>query len=101
MSKTQFPPTVQEQIGARWVLVVKNTMDFALEEPEMETCNEHMQWFHNFWWETNERTRPKLIAFFDSCQQAVEQGQLFAISCPGEWNWAVYSAEGQLEDGCF
>ena len=99
---TTFPAVVQEQIGAKWVLVVKRSMDFYLYEPEMATVNEHVEWFHKFWWEENEDTRPKLIAFFDTSDEAIEAGIQFAAADEHEfWNCAVYGSDGSLVDGAY
>ena len=101
MYKTEFPEWVQRSIGAKWVLVVKNTMDFAMEEPEdLEGVTEHVRWFHQFWWEVNSRTRPKCIAFFDSEEEALEGGHAWSMR-DGQWNWAVYASDGRLVDGCY
>ena len=101
MYKTNFPEWVQRSIGAKWVLVVKNTMDFALEEPEdLEGVTEHVKWFHSFWWEKNSRTHPQCIAFYDTLEEALEGGHSWATRA-GEWNWAVYASDRRLVDGCY
>ena len=101
MYKTEFPEWVQRSIGAKWVLVVKNTMDFAMEEPEdLEGVDEHVKWFHSFWWEINSRTRPKCIAFYDTKEEALEGGLAWGMKM-GQWNWAVYASDGRLVDGCY
>ena len=98
--KTTFPEMVQRSIGGGWVLVVKRAMDFCWYEPDMATVDEHVEWFHKFWWVENEQTRPKLIAFYDTKQAAVEGGTEF-VARPGghEWNWAVYNSSGVLVNG--
>jgi len=102
MSTTTFPAVVQEQIGAQWVLVVKRGMDFYLYEPELGTVDEHVEWFHKFWWQEDDQTRPKLIAFFETSDEAVKAGIEFAASHEEDsWNWAVYSSEGTLVDGAY
>jgi hypothetical protein len=97
MYTTTFPPKVLAQMKGKVVLVVKNSMDFALLEPEFDTVAQHLEWFHSFWWETNDDTRPKAIAFFDTSEEAIEAG----LKTEGHWNWAVYSEDGKLVDGCY
>ena len=99
---TTFPAAVQEQIGAKWVLVVKKAMDFYLYEPQLDTVDEHVEWFHQFWWKDDGQTRPKLIGFFDTAEEACETGIEFA-ACAGDesWNWAVYDCDGILVDGAY
>ena len=100
MYTTTFPEMVQRSIGGKWVLVVKNAMDFSWHEPDLATVDEHVEWFHSFWWVNNEQTRPKLIAFYDTKEEAIEAGSNFAARPGGyQWNWAVYNSAGVLEDG--
>ena len=100
MYKTNFPEMVQRSIGAKWVLVVKKALDFSWYEPDLPTVDEHVEWFHNFWWVENEHTRPKLIAFYDTKEAALEAGRAL-VERPGghQWNWAVYNSERVLVDG--
>ena len=97
---TTFPDWVRNQIGAKWVLVTKNAMDFQWYEPEMASVDEHVAWFHNFWWEQNEQTKTKLVAFYDSKEEAIEAGVKLAMTHNGSLlNWAVYNCSGVLVDG--
>jgi hypothetical protein len=96
---TTFPGWVYEQIGAGYVLVAKNMLDFDCK-PDMKTAHEHVAWFHNFWWKSNAHTKPKLIAFYDSREEAIEAGVKFAMKPNGHmYNWAVYNCGGVLVDG--
>ena len=101
---TTFPDCIQQQIGGGFVLVVKNMMDFEWCKPrapdDLGGVDAHVQWFHNFWWTSNADTRPKLVAFFDSKEEAVEAGVKFAMTTNGHiYNWAVYNSAAVLVDG--
>ena len=97
---TTFPDWVYQQVGAGYVLVAKNCMDFEWYKPDMETVNEHVAWFHNFWWKNDATTKPKLVAFFDSKEEAIEAGVKLAMTENGHmYNWAVYNCGGVLVDG--
>ena len=99
---TTFPDWVRRQVGAQWVLVAKNALDFEWCKPvtDMETVDQHVDWFHNFWWENSEHTKTKLVAFYDSKEEAIEAGIKLAMSHNGHlYNWAVYSSDGVLVDG--
>jgi len=99
---TTFPDWVRNQIGAKWVLVAKNAMDFEWCKPvtDMETVDQHVAWFHDFWWETNENTKTRLVAFYDSKEEAIEAGVKLAMTHNGSLlNWAVYNCSGVLVDG--
>ena len=66
----------------------------------METVDQHVDWFHNFWWENSEHTKTKLVAFYDSKEEAIEAGIKLAMTHNGHlYNWAVYSSDGVLVDG--
>ena len=100
MSTTTFPDWVYRQIGAGWVLVAKNAMDFAWYKPDLEDAAQHVAWFHNFWWETTKQTRPKLVAFYDNKEEAIEAGVKLAMTKNGHlYSWAVYNSGGILVSG--
>jgi len=95
---TTFPDWVYQQVGARYVLVAKLMLDFEWYKPDLETANEHVAWFHNFWWKQDANTKPKLVAFYDTKEEAIEAGIKFAMS-NSRYNWAVYNCGGVLMDG--
>ena len=94
-STTTFPAFVKERIGARFVLVVKATIDFC------NATETGPDWFDNFWWVSNEQTSPKRIAFYDTEEEALDAGEEFAKTGDGVYNWAVYDSYGALVDGAF
>ena len=97
---TTFPDWVRHQIGCGWVLVAKNAMDFVSYQPDLEGVDEHLAWFHNFWWKQNEQTKTKLVAFYDSKEEAIEAGVKFGMKDDGYlYSWAVYTSGGVLVDG--
>jgi len=97
---TTFPDWVRHQIGAKWVLVAKNAMDFVWYKPDMEGVDEHLAWFHSFWWTQNAKTKTKLVAFYESSQEAIEAGEKFGMKDDGYlYSWAVYTSGGVLVDG--
>ena len=55
---------------------------------------------YSFWWEKNINTHPQCIAFYDTPEEALEGGHSWGTR-EGEWNWAVYAADGTLVDGCY
>ena len=99
-AQTVFPTIVQQNIGAGFVLVAKNMYDFSTFEPDMATAEEHVAWFHNFWWEDNKKTHPKLIAFYNTKEEALRAGEDFAMK-NDVYNWAVYGSDRILVDGKF
>jgi hypothetical protein len=97
---TTFPDWVRHQVGARWVLVAKNAMDFEWYKPDMVGVDEHVKWFHNFWWENIGGTKTHLTAFYDTKEAAIEAGVQLAMGRNGHlYNWAVYGSTGVLVDG--
>ena len=97
---TTFPDWVQQQIGAGYVLVVKHMMDFEWCKPsDLGGVNEHVEWFHNFWWKNDNTTKPKLIAFYDTKEEAIEAGVKFARTNSYSFSWAVYNSARVLVDG--
>jgi len=98
--QTTFPAIVQQNIGAGFVLVVKNCLDFDLLKPDLDGVDAHVEWFHNFWWVDNEKTHPKLIAFYDTKEEALRAGEDYAMTKLGYlYNWAVYDSDRHLVDG--
>ena len=98
---TTFPGFVQSQVGAGYVLVTKNAMDFDFCKPDnLETAHEHVAWFHNFWWVNNASTKTKLVAFFDTKKEAIVAGERMCMGYDGHlYNWAVYDSAGVIQDG--
>ena len=98
---TTFPDFIQQQIGGGFVLVVKNMMDFEWCKPDnLGGVDAHVEWFHNFWWAHNANTKPKLVAFFDTKEEAIEAGVKYAMTTNGYlYNWAVYNSAAVLVDG--
>jgi len=99
-AQTVFPTLVQQHIGAGFVLVAKNMYDFSIFEPDMATAQQHVEWFHNFWWVENESTRTKMISFYDTKEEALRAGEDFAMK-NDVYNWAVYGSDRRLVDGKF
>ena len=98
--KTTFPAIVQQNIGAGYVLVVKNHLDFTYCKPELEGVDAHLEWFHNFWWVDNAETHTKLIAFYDTKEEALRAGEDYAMTKLGYlYNWAVYDSDRHIVDG--
>ncbi len=96
---TTFPDWVRRSIGAGWVLVAKNAMDFETYKPDVGV-DEHLAWFHSFWWTQNAKTKTKLVAFYESSQEAIEAGEKFGMKDDGYlYSWAVYTSGGVLVDG--
>ena len=110
---TTFPDWVRRSIGADkfeklgkrgsapqvWVLVAKNAMDFETYKPDVGV-DEHLAWFHSFWWTQNAKTKTKLVAFYESSQEAIEAGEKFGMKDDGYlYSWAVYTSGGVLVDG--
>ena len=93
---TTFPEWVADQIGNGYVLVAKSMLDFDYCKPDdLEGAHEHVEWFHNFWWVNNGNTRTKMIAFFDTQQEAILAGEKLDHMI---W-WAVYNSAGVIKDG--
>lgn len=98
--QTTFPAIVQQSIGAGYVLVVKNCLDFDFCKPDLEGVDAHVEWFHNFWWVDNDETHTKLIAFYDTKEEALRAGEDYALTKLGYlYNWAVYGSDRMLVDG--
>ena len=96
MYATRLPEWVNTHVGMGYVLVAKNLLDFDFCEPEdLQGADEHVRWFHNFWWVRNEYTKPHLIAFFDDRDQAIRVGERLDDRL---W-WAVYDCRGVIQDG--
>ena len=96
MYATTFPDWVGEQVGTGYVLVAKNMLDFDFCRPdELGGAHEHVDWFHGFWWVNNTETRTKVIAFFDTKEEAILAGEKLDHTL---W-WAVYNNEGVIQDG--
>ena len=96
MYATSFPEWVDTAVGMGFVLVAKNMLDFDFCRPEdLGGADEHVRWFHNFWWINNAETKPRLIAFFDTKEEAIRAGEQLAHML---W-WAVYDASGVIQDG--
>ena len=97
---TTFPDWVQQQIGAGYVLVVKHMMDFEWCKPsDLGGADAHVEWFHKFWWKNDNTTKPKLIAFYDTKEEAVEAGVKFGRAHNYSFSWAVYNSARVLVDG--
>ena len=97
---TTFPDWVYQQVGAGYVLVAKKMMDFEWYKPDLVTANDHVAWFHSFWWQKDANTKPKLVAFYDTKEGAIEAGEKFGMAEDGHlYNWAVYNCGGVLMDG--
>ena len=101
MFATRFPDWVQSQVGAGYVLVVKNMMDFDFCKPDnLETAHDHVAWFHDFWWVNNASTKTKMTAFFDTKEEAIRAGERMCMGYDGHlYNWAVYDSAGVIQDG--
>ena len=65
-------------------------MDFLNNEPQDANQEEHSKWFDEQWWQM-----PKMIIFYDTEEEALEQGIKTKY---GYW-WIVYDSEGKRVDG--
>ena len=96
MFATNLPEWVNTGIGEGYVLVAKNMLDFDTCRPaDLGGVDDHVTWFHNFWWERNEDTKPHLIALFDDLDAASEMGERLDRNL---W-WAIYDNQGRIQDG--
>ena len=92
---------VQDEKG-RWSdntkydYAVKNMLDFEWYKPNLGGVDAHVKWFHNFWWQSDAKTRPKLVAFYDTKEEALDAGDKFVKNT---YNWAVYNSARVLVDG--
>ena len=96
MYVTRWPDWVDAQIGSGYVLVAKHMLDFDFCRPEdLGGADEHVRWFHDFWWVNNADTKTRMIAFFDSKEEAVRHGEKLDHTLM----WAVYDSAGVIQDG--
>tara|TARA_B110000196_G_scaffold149983_1_gene129423 strand:- start:570 stop:872 length:303 start_codon:yes stop_codon:yes gene_type:complete len=89
VSKTTVPETFKD---AKFILVVKDQLDFHNEEPQNAGADEHKRWFTQFWWK-----RPAAIVAYDTREEAMEQG----LITPHPYWWIVFDGDGNYQDGGF
>ena len=91
MLSTTFPAHLKEKFGdCHYVLVVKDQLAFINEEKQDATQEEHSKWFTQHWWK-----RPAAVAFFETSEEATEQG----ILVPHPYWWVVFDREGKEISG--
>lgn len=88
---TTIPAYLKASFGpAKYMLVVKNQLDFSYEEDEKATQEQHTKWFAKFWFK-----RPAAVMFYDTKKEAMDQG----ILTPHPYWWIVFDREGEEIDG--
>jgi hypothetical protein len=98
--RTNFPTHVQQSIGAGFVLVAKNGLDFEYCKLDLQGAKAHVEWFHSFWWVNNANTKTKLTAFYDTKVGAIAAGEQMCMGWDGHlYMWAVYNSAGVIQDG--
>ena len=74
----------------QWVLVRKEGLAFANNEPQHANQEAHTKWFDAFWWEN-----PDAVLFYDTYEEALQAGIDTQCNC----YWRIYDKNGKPVTG--